>query len=56
LVQAVGGLKSVTGAPNRDPTKAGVAAGRRSAGIHALTRNLAALAHRNALGRASAST
>jgi len=47
LVQAVGGLMSVTGTEPGDPTKAGVAGVDVLAGLHALSGILAALAHRD---------
>lgn len=47
LVQAVGGLMSVTGTEPGDPTKAGVALVDVLAGLHALSGILAALAHRD---------
>jgi crotonobetainyl-CoA:carnitine CoA-transferase CaiB-like acyl-CoA transferase len=50
LVQAVGGLMSVTGTEPGDPTKAGVALVDVLAGLHALSGILAALAHRNRTG------
>ncbi|MGP4055396.1 CaiB/BaiF CoA transferase family protein [Mycobacterium sp. 4D054] len=49
LVQAVGGLMSVTGT-GEDPTKAGVALVDVLAGLHALSGILAALAHRGRTG------
>jgi crotonobetainyl-CoA:carnitine CoA-transferase CaiB-like acyl-CoA transferase len=51
LVQAVGGLMSVTGTEPGDPTKAGVALVDVLAGLHALSGVLAALAHRNRTGQ-----
>lgn len=50
LVQAVGGLMSVTGTEPGDPTKAGVALVDVLAGLHALSGILAALAHRDRTG------
>jgi crotonobetainyl-CoA:carnitine CoA-transferase CaiB-like acyl-CoA transferase len=50
LVQAVGGLMSVTGTEPGDPTKAGVALVDVLAGMHALSGILVALAHRNRTG------
>lgn len=50
LVQAVGGLMSVTGTEPGDPTKAGVALVDVLAGLHALSGILAALNHRNHTG------
>ena len=50
LVQAVGGLMSVTGTEPGDPTKAGVAVVDVLAGLHALSGILAALAHRDRTG------
>lgn len=50
LVQAVGGLMSVTGPGPGEPTKAGVAVVDVLAGLHALVGILAALAHRNRTG------
>jgi crotonobetainyl-CoA:carnitine CoA-transferase CaiB-like acyl-CoA transferase len=50
LVQAVGGLMSVTGTSPGDPTKVGVALVDVLAGLHALTGILAALAHRDRTG------
>jgi crotonobetainyl-CoA:carnitine CoA-transferase CaiB-like acyl-CoA transferase len=50
LVQAVGGLMSVTGTEPGDPTKAGVALVDVLAGLHALSGILAALAYRNRTG------
>ncbi|MFN6550619.1 CaiB/BaiF CoA transferase family protein [Mycolicibacterium septicum] len=50
LVQAVGGLMSVTGTEPGDPTKAGVALVDVLAGLHASTGILAALAHRDRTG------
>ncbi|MHC9293275.1 CaiB/BaiF CoA transferase family protein [Mycobacterium sp. LTG2003] len=50
LVQAVGGLMSVTGTEPGDPTKAGVALVDVLAGLHALSGILAALNHRNRTG------
>lgn len=47
LVQAVGGLMSVTGTEPGDPTKAGVALVDVLAGLHALSGILAALHHRD---------
>ena len=50
LVQAVGGLMSVTGTEPGDPTKAGVALVDVLAGLHALSGILAALTHRDRTG------
>ncbi|ABM12676.1 CaiB/BaiF CoA transferase family protein [Mycolicibacterium vanbaalenii] len=50
LVQAVGGLMSVTGTEPGDPTKAGVALVDVLAGLHALSGILAALHHRGRTG------
>lgn len=50
LVQAVGGLMSVTGTEPGDPTKAGVALVDVLAGVHALSGILAALVHRDRTG------
>ncbi|BBY65417.1 CaiB/BaiF CoA transferase family protein [Mycolicibacterium helvum] len=50
LVQAVGGLMSVTGTEPGDPTKAGVALVDVLAGLHALSGILAALAYRDRTG------
>lgn len=50
LVQAVGGLMSVTGPEPGRPTKAGVALVDVLAGLHALAGILAALAHRDRTG------
>ena len=50
LVQAVGGLMSVTGTEPGDPTKVGVALVDVLAGLHALSGILAALAHRDRTG------
>lgn len=50
LVQAVGGLMSVTGTEPGDPTKAGVALVDVLAGLHALSGVLAALVHRDRTG------
>ncbi|BBY57253.1 CaiB/BaiF CoA transferase family protein [Mycolicibacterium sarraceniae] len=50
LVQAVGGLMSVTGTEPGDPTKAGVALVDVLAGLHALAGILAALAYRDRTG------
>jgi len=50
LVQAVGGLMSVTGPSPQEPTKAGVALVDVITGLHALTGILAALRHRDATG------
>lgn len=51
LVQAVGGLMSVTGPGPGHPTKVGVAVVDVLAGMHAVTGILAALAHRNRSGQ-----
>jgi crotonobetainyl-CoA:carnitine CoA-transferase CaiB-like acyl-CoA transferase len=51
LVQAVGGLMSVTGSEPGDPTKVGVAVVDVLAGLHALTGVLVALAHRDRTGQ-----
>ncbi|HEX8133592.1 MAG TPA: CoA transferase, partial [Actinomycetes bacterium] len=50
LLQAVGGLMSVTGQPG-EPTKVGVAVVDVIAGLHALAGILAALRHRDATGQ-----
>jgi crotonobetainyl-CoA:carnitine CoA-transferase CaiB-like acyl-CoA transferase len=50
LVQAVGGLMSVTGEPGGEPTKAGVALVDVITGLHATLGILAALRHRDATG------
>ncbi len=50
LVQAVGGLMSVTGDPDGEPTKAGVAVVDVLAGLHAVSGMLAALRHRDRTG------
>ncbi len=50
LVQAVGGLMSITGPQPGEPTKVGVAVIDVLAGLHALTGILAALAHRHRTG------
>ncbi|MEH3140484.1 MAG: CoA transferase [Mycobacterium kyogaense] len=50
LLQAVGGLMSVTGTEPGDPTKVGVALVDVLAGLHALSGILAALAHRDRTG------
>lgn len=50
LIQAVGGLMSVTGPETGEPTKAGVALVDVLAGLHALAGILAALAHRDRTG------
>lgn len=50
LVQAVGGLMSVTGTEPGDPTKAGVALVDVLAGMHVLSGILVALAHRDRTG------
>lgn len=50
LVQAVGGLMSVTGTEPGDPTKVGVALVDVLAGLHASSGILAALAHRDRTG------
>jgi crotonobetainyl-CoA:carnitine CoA-transferase CaiB-like acyl-CoA transferase len=50
LVQAVGGLMSVTGTPDAAPTKAGVAVVDVLAGLHATSGILAALRHRERTG------
>ncbi|BBX31129.1 L-carnitine dehydratase/bile acid-inducible protein F [Mycolicibacterium mageritense DSM 44476 = CIP 104973] len=51
LVQAVGGLMSVTGPHPGEPTKVGVALVDVLAGLHAATGILAALQHRNGTGQ-----
>ena len=51
LVQAVGGLMSVTGPGPDEPTKVGVALVDVLAGLHALVGILAALAHRDRTGQ-----
>ena len=53
LVQAMGGLMSITG--TTEPTKAGVAVVDVLTGLHAAVAILAALHHRDARARASAS-
>ena len=50
LLQAVGGLMSITGQPGGKPTKVGVAVVDVIAGLHALAGILAALRHRDATG------
>ncbi|MFF3848199.1 CaiB/BaiF CoA transferase family protein [Streptomyces sp. NPDC002328] len=50
LVQAVGGLMSVTGEPDGEPVKAGVALVDVVTGLHAALGILAALRHRDATG------
>ncbi|MFD5740768.1 CaiB/BaiF CoA transferase family protein [Streptomyces massasporeus] len=50
LVQAVGGLMSVTGNPEGEPTKAGVALVDVITGLHATLGIMAALRHRDATG------
>ncbi len=50
LVQALGGLMSVTGDPNGEPQKVGVAVVDVLAGLHATVGILAALRHRDATG------
>ncbi len=50
LVQAVGGLMSITGAPDSDPQKVGVAVVDVLAGLFASVGILAALRHRDATG------
>ncbi|SMQ14426.1 Crotonobetainyl-CoA:carnitine CoA-transferase CaiB [Streptomyces sp. Ag82_O1-12] len=50
LVQAVGGLMSVTGEPEGEPTKAGVALVDVITGLHATLGIMAALRHRDATG------
>ncbi|WP_345662364.1 CoA transferase [Streptomyces venetus] len=51
LVQAVGGLMSVTGEPGGEPMKAGVALVDVITGLHAALGIMAALRHREATGR-----
>jgi crotonobetainyl-CoA:carnitine CoA-transferase CaiB-like acyl-CoA transferase len=51
LLQAVGGLMSITGQPGGEPTKVGVAVVDVIAGLHALAGILAALRHRDATGQ-----
>jgi crotonobetainyl-CoA:carnitine CoA-transferase CaiB-like acyl-CoA transferase len=51
LVQAVGGLMSITGPEPGQPTKVGVAVVDVLAGVHALTGILVALAHRDRTGQ-----
>jgi len=51
LLQAVGGLMSITGEAGGDPTKVGVAVVDVIAGLHALAGILAALRHRDATGQ-----
>ncbi|MUL49417.1 CoA transferase [Mycobacterium sp. CBMA293] len=50
LVQAVGGLMSITGTPSGEPTKVGVALVDVLAGVHALSGILMALVHRQRTG------
>ncbi len=50
LIQAMGGIMSVTGAPDGEPTKAGVAIADLMAGMYATVAILAALRHREATG------
>ncbi|MBD5829741.1 CoA transferase [Janibacter melonis] len=50
VVQAVGGLMSVTGSPESGPTKVGVALVDVITGLHAVTGILAALRHRDRTG------
>lgn len=50
LIQAMGGIMSVTGAPEGEPTKAGVAIADLMAGMYATVAILAALRHREATG------
>ncbi len=50
LVQALGGLMSITGAPDGDPQKVGVALVDVLTGLYACTGILAALRHRDATG------
>ncbi|MFD8235467.1 CaiB/BaiF CoA transferase family protein [Streptomyces sp. NPDC059696] len=50
LVQAVGGLMSVTGRPDGEPTKAGVALVDVITGLHAALGIMAAVRHRDATG------
>ena len=54
LAQALSGLMSVTGSPDGDPTKAGVAIVDVVTGLHAAVGILAALRHRDVIGRGSA--
>jgi crotonobetainyl-CoA:carnitine CoA-transferase CaiB-like acyl-CoA transferase len=51
LVQAVGGLMSITGDPDGEPTKVGVAMVDVVTGMHAAVGILAALRHRDATGQ-----
>lgn len=51
LVQAVGGLMSITGPSPQEPTKVGVALVDVITGLHALTGTLAALRHRERTGQ-----
>ncbi len=51
LVQAMGGLMSITGQPGGEPTKVGVAITDILTGMYAATSVLAALAHRERSGR-----
>jgi crotonobetainyl-CoA:carnitine CoA-transferase CaiB-like acyl-CoA transferase len=51
LIQAMGGLMSVTGEPDRGPMKVGVAVTDVLTGLYAATAILAALAHRDRTGR-----
>ncbi|HMV66971.1 MAG TPA: CaiB/BaiF CoA-transferase family protein, partial [Myxococcota bacterium] len=50
MIQAAGGLMSVTGAPDGPPTKVGVAVADLMTGMYAATAILAALAHRDRAG------
>jgi len=50
LIQAMGGIMSVTGDPEREPTKVGVAVADLMAGMYATVAILAALRHRDATG------
>lgn len=51
LAQAMGGIMSVTGEPDGQPTKVGVAIADMMTGLHATIAILAALKHRDATGR-----
>src|SRR5690606_41220560 len=51
LIQAMGGVMSITGEPQGEPMKVGVAISDVTAGLHACTAILAALAARERTGR-----
>ncbi len=51
LIQAMGGIMSVTGDPDGEPTKVGVAVADLMAGMYATVAILAALRHRDATGK-----